>query len=125
MVRAPRPARSSSSCCSDLASSLGKVGAEERLAASQHHGEVLRNLFCGDGFQRTDEIVNGHIALASRLFAVASAMAAVQVAARGAFPKQVVQFVNVCFKFSKGSKQQIVNHLRSRMTVNVELLISE
>ena len=69
------------------------VGSHERFSAGKDYREVLGPLAGGDGVQCAEEVFQRHVLFPALDAAVAAAMAAMEIAAGGALPEQVVQFV--------------------------------
>ena len=72
---------------------FGQVGPQQGLAAGQDDGEARHNGALRNRVESADEVGQRHIGLARRGGAVAAAVAAMQVAARGALPEEVVELV--------------------------------
>ena len=73
---------------------FGEVGSQEGFAAGDDDGEGVGTLVCGDGVECPEKVLEGHVLLAATGRAVAAAVAAVEIAARGALPEEVVEFVH-------------------------------
>ncbi len=94
----------------DTASSQGlanlrQVGSQQGLATGDDHGEWTMPLLGGNGVESFEEVFERHVFLTATVLAVASAVEAMEVAACGAFPEQIVEFVDMSLVGSKQPKK--------------------
>ncbi len=79
----------------ELAADLEDVGSEEGLPSREDNAEVPGAVLDWDGVDGGEEVLEGHILLTLYDAAVAAAVAAVEIAAGGALPEKVVEFVHL------------------------------
>ena len=76
---------------------FGEVGTEKRFASGDDDGEGVGSFVLWDGVECAEEVLERHVLFSAAVLAVAATVAAVEVAARGAFPEEVVEFVDAGF----------------------------
>ena len=82
---------------SQLSPAVGQVGAHQRLAARDNHQDGIALEFGLQGFDGVQEVLERHVLVARRGQTIRTAVLAIEVAALRAFPKEVVQLVELGF----------------------------
>ena len=93
----------------ELAADVEDVGTEKGLPSRKDDTKVLGAVLDRYGVDGCKEVSEGHILLALGDTAVAAAVAAVEIAAGGAFPEEVVELVDLDFVVAEEPEKERIH----------------
>jgi len=93
-----------------------QVWTQQGLPSGQHDDEILRPVVSGNDVERPQEVLQRHILFPAEHGSVASAMAAVQVAADRTFPEEGVQLVDCHFVVAEKAEGKRI-HIFCKYTI--------
>ena len=83
------------STATNLPYRLGEIRPQKRFSSGKNNCEIFRAVILWNSVQRPEKVPKRHVLFPSLDRAIAPAMAAIEIAARGALPEKIIEFVHL------------------------------